>query len=70
MIAAMDKTQTSRQLTRTEMIELLSALNVTTTLVRLALREGKGVCGAFTVTVDTEGVNDLFTLSIDLTWGA
>lgn len=47
-------TQTSQSMNRTEMIELLAALNVTTTLVRLAesREDGKGVCGAFTVKTD------------------
>lgn len=70
MMRNMEKTHASRQLMRTEMIELLSAMNISTTLVRLAHQQGKGICGAFTVTVDANGINDLYTLTIDLTWGS
>lgn len=64
----METTQTSLLITRTEIIEMLTNLNVTTTLVRLAetREDGKGVCGAFTVVHQ----NGDYILQIDLAWAS
>jgi len=65
----MNTTHTTLRMDRTEMLNLLDMLNVTTTLVRLAddREDHKGVCGAFTVS--RTPLERLYTLSIDLRWG-
>lgn len=66
----MDRTHTTSPASREEMIELLTRLDVTTTLVRLAesREDHAGVCGAFTVRMDPRFRLAPFTLEIDLRW--
>jgi hypothetical protein len=65
----MESTHTTLRMGRAEMLELLSKMNVTTTLVRLAddREDHTGVCGAFSVR--RTPLERLYTLTIDLAWG-
>lgn len=62
-------THATLRMDREEMLDLLSRLNVTTTLVRLAdqREDHTGVCGAFSVR--RTPLEQLYVLTIDLRWG-